>query len=144
MIFTDYPGIALPRRPSRPLANPDLFKKVSPSPNGRKVSFQEGPPEEIHDLYSAPAKRTPSPGSKPSKWQPLAAVDPSPVGDNDPFSLGDSDDEREVKNKDLRPDEAERLRKATAEAMAEDLGTGSKTGDETKDKAGDQPARGGS
>jgi hypothetical protein len=78
----------------------------------------------------------PSPGNKPSKWQPLAAVDPSPVGDNDPFSLGDSDDEREVKIKDLRPDEAERLRKATAEAMAEDISSVSKTGDETKDRGG--------
>jgi len=128
---------AAPRRPSRPLANPNLFKKTSPSPNGRKVSFQEGPPEEIGDLYSAPPpkKRTPSPGNKSSKWQPLAAVEPSPVGDNDPFSLGDSDDEREVKNKDLRPDEAERLRKATAEAMGEDIGSGSKVGeDKTEDK----------
>jgi hypothetical protein len=138
MTSTDCHGTAAPRRPARPLANPDLFKKASPSPNGRKVSFQEGPPEEINDIYSAPApnKHTASPGNKPSKWQPLTAVDPSPVGDNDPFSLGDSDDEREVKNKDLRPDEAERLRKATAEAMAEDIGSVSKTGDETNDRGG--------
>ncbi|PGH06183.1 hypothetical protein GX51_02571 [Blastomyces parvus] len=122
---------AQPPRSSRPLANPDLFKPSSPSPDRRKVSFQEGPPEEIHDTYgpgsaSDRSKQLPSTGgsNKSSKWQPLSTVEPSPVGDNDPFSLGDSDDEREAKsnNKDLKPDEAERVKKATAEAMAGDIG----------------------
>ncbi len=67
------------------------------------MSFQDGPPEEI-DVYGGPpraakdAATTPASG-KQSKWQPLSSVDPNPVGegDNDPFSLGDSEDEKEVK-----------------------------------------------
>jgi len=113
---------APPPRPARPLANPDLFKTKtsSPSPDRRKVSFQEGPPEQIN-RYDTPesAKRTPSTGSRNSKWQPLSTVEPSPVGENDPFSLGDSEDERDTKNKDLSSDEAERAKKAT-EAMKAD------------------------
>ncbi|KKZ61446.1 hypothetical protein EMCG_03928 [[Emmonsia] crescens] len=125
---------AHPARSSRPLANPDLFKANSPSPDRRKVSFQEGPPEEINDAYAPSSaynsnKQPPSTGggsNKSSKWQPISAVEPSPVGDNDPFSLGDSDDEKEAKNnKDLKPDEAERVRKATAEAMAGGIGADS-------------------
>ncbi|OJD11761.1 hypothetical protein AJ78_07534 [Emergomyces pasteurianus Ep9510] len=133
---------AHPARSSRPLANPDLFKSNSPSPDRRKVSFQEGPPEEIRDVYAPGSasnsnKQPPSTGgsNKSSKWQPLSTVEPSPVGDNDPFSLGDSDDEKEAKNKDLKPDEAERVRKATAEAMAGDIGADSaKAGNRDIDK----------
>ena len=61
----------------------------------------------------------------------MAAVDPAPVADHDPFSLGDSDDE-ETKKKDVKPEDAERLQKATAEAMAEELGS---QGDVVKDEA---------
>jgi len=73
-------------------------------------------------------ENTPIPAVKQSKWQPLSAVDPSPVGeaDNDPFSLGDSEDEKETKDrvggKEIKTDDAERLKKAAAEAMAEDIG----------------------
>lgn len=104
-----------PRISSRPAANPNLFKstsdgrKSSPA-GGRKVSFQEGPPEEIKDMYSAspkpPTVQTNTAASKPSKWQPLSAVDPSPVGENDPFSLGDSDDEKDAKPITLKDDES--------------------------------------
>jgi hypothetical protein len=63
----------------------------------------------------------------------LSTVDPSPVSptrdEHDPFSLGDSDDEKEAKLKDVKDDEAERLQKATSEAMAEDIGTGKPTSD---------------
>lgn len=58
----------------------------------------------------------------------MSSVDPSPAGegDNDPFSLGDSEDEKETKDqaggKDVK-DDAERLKKAAAEAMADDIGT---------------------
>lgn len=84
--------------------------------------------------------------AKASKWQPLSTVDPSPIAENDPFSLGDSDDERETKDKttptasaaatgsgskDAKLDDAERLRKAAAEAMADSLV-------DDKAKAGDQ------
>ena len=120
-----------PRRPTRPLANPDLFKPTPPRPqssnstSGRRVSFQDGPPEEIDIHYP----KSPSPVNRPSsgasgknsKWQPLAAVDPSPVADHDPFSLGDSDDE-EAKKKDTRAEDSERLKRSAAEAMSENIG----------------------
>ncbi|KAB5582649.1 hypothetical protein GE09DRAFT_1211285 [Coniochaeta sp. 2T2.1] len=128
-------------------ADPNLFKppppSKSPKPNdGRRVAFNES--VENIDAYDAspriPPKDNPatSPGSagKTSKWQPLSMVDPNPVAENDPFSLGDSDDERETKDtkaaaapapapvaKDGKKedDDAERLRKAAAEAMADSL-----------------------
>ncbi|MCJ1275300.1 ubiquitin-binding protein cue5 [Puttea exsequens] len=114
-----------PRRSSRPLANPDLFKPTPPRPqsnqSGRRVSFQDGPPEEI-PRHPDPANRaSPGPG-KMSKWQPLAATDPSPVADHDPFSLGDSDDD-EAKKKESRVEDSERLRKEAAEAMSESIGS---------------------
>jgi hypothetical protein len=121
------------RRSTRPLANPDLFKPTPPPPVGRKVSFQDGPPEEIRDMYSAspPLGKQAASSNKSSKWQPLSAVDPSPVSpmkdEHDPFSLGDSDDEKDARAREAKSDEAERLQKATSEAMAEDIGTG-KTG----------------
>src|SRR6202000_2166265 len=95
-------GEAPPRTSSRPLANPNLFKSEGPdrrpSPGtNRKVSFQDGPPEEIKDMYTASPTPAPPATTKPSKWQPLQSVDPSPVTDNDPFSLGDSDEEKDAK-----------------------------------------------
>ncbi|KIW10178.1 hypothetical protein PV08_11139 [Exophiala spinifera] len=139
-------GEAPPRTSSRPLANPNLFKpseRRSPPGSTRKVSFQDGPPEEIRDMYSASPKpgNTPSaaaaPGSggKTSKWQPLTSIDPSPVADNDPFSLGDSDEEKDAKPITLKDDEPpkgdakgedEQIKKATDEAMKENIGAGSK------------------
>lgn len=116
------------RRSSRPLANPDLFKPTPPRPqstqSGRRVSFQDGPPEEIDIHY--PKSRDPinrpssGTGGKSSKWQPLAPVDPSPVADHDPFSLGDSDDE-DAKKKDFKADDSERLKQAPAEAMSDEV-----------------------
>lgn len=99
-----------PRTTSRPAANPNLFRngdeqrKMSPA-GGRKVSFLDGPPEEIHDMYSSPSttkttggQNTGTPtGGKGGKWQPLSTVAPSPIVENDPFSLGDSDDEKDAK-----------------------------------------------
>lgn len=117
-----------PRRSSRPLANPDLFKPTPPRPQpqgGRRVSFQEGPPETIgvqsHPTPDPTMRSSPA-GSKASKWQPLAAIDPSPFTDHDPFSLGDSDDE-DAKKKDLRTDDSERLKQAAAEAISDDVAT---------------------
>lgn len=79
-----------------------MYKTSSSSPDRRKVSFQEGPPAEIgSSAYGAsePAKPAPSTGGKSSKWQPLTTVEPSPVGEHDPFSLGDSEDEKDTKAK---------------------------------------------
>lgn len=120
-----------PRRSSRPLANPDLFKPTPPRPqsgNGRRVSFQDGPPEEIgvqqRGTSSPDPNKRPSSGAsgRSSKWQPLSAVDPNPVGDHDPFSLGDSDDE-DAKKKDSKSEDGGKVEKATAEAMTDDIGS---------------------
>lgn len=46
-------------------------------------------------------------------------MEPSPVTDHDPFSLGDSDDE-DSKKKDAKDND--RLKQAAAEAMAGDIG----------------------
>ena len=135
-----------PRTSSRPLANPDLFKPTptTPSSDGRKVSFQAGPPEDIDALRKAspnPIKRQASPGGKTSKWEPLSTVDPTPVTDTDPFSLGDSEDERESKNKDLKKEDSERLKKAAAEAMADDIGTGQRRSLEGHARSGPEGTR---
>ncbi|GAB1209015.1 hypothetical protein APSETT445_007780 [Aspergillus pseudonomiae] len=95
----------------------------------RKVSFQEGPPTEIGgNLYDASESSRFSPaGGKPSKWQPLSTVEPSPVGDHDPFSLGDSEDEKDTKPKDQTPaDGGDRIKTATAEAISGELPSASK------------------
>lgn len=114
--------------------NPNLFKPPPPSKSpkpsdGRKVSFRDTV-EDI-DAYNAspkiPPKETAAPGGagKSSKWQPLSPVDPNPIVENDPFSLGDSDDEREVKDKagsrEIKMEDTERLKQATADAMADSL-----------------------
>lgn len=91
--------------------------------------------EEINMYDSSPKvppKDTPpTSGTKSSKWQPLSDMDPNPIADNDPFSLGDSEDEKEAKPKDEKPkedkpkdapqDDNERLKQAAAEAMADSL-----------------------
>lgn len=155
-------GEAPPRTSGRPLANPNLFRSGAndperrPSPGGnRKVSFQDGPPEEIQDMYSSSTTKpstitttsAPSSGGKASKWQPLSTVDPSPVADNDPFSLGDSDEEKDAKPISLKDDEVaastgtstaeeagkkatteedERVKKATDEAIKESIASETK------------------
>ena len=76
----------------------------------------------------ATTKENSAPAGKQSKWQPLSTVDPSPIGheDNDPFSLGDSEDEKESKDrvggKEIKQDDAERLKQAAAEAMSDNIG----------------------
>lgn len=101
---------APPRRPPRPQANPDLFKPTPAVPSG--------PVDEVDALYSQPTppgERGPSPTAKTGKkWQPLTSVAPAPVADdNDPFSLGDSDEE-ETKKTDLKPEDSERLKKSAS------------------------------
>ncbi|CAI7583106.1 unnamed protein product [Penicillium glandicola] len=108
-----------PPRPGRP-GRSSLKPSVSPSPDRRHVSFQDGPPTEIDNLYDAPtpSKRLSSTGSKASKWQPLSTVEPSPVAENDPFSLGDSDDEKETKTKEQTTgSEGDQPKHATIESV---------------------------
>ncbi|KAM0087517.1 ubiquitin-binding protein cue5 [Fusarium odoratissimum] len=115
----------------RPMANTGMYKppppSASPKPsNGRRVGFKEET-EEINMYDSSPRvppkDAAPASGTRGSKWQPMSAVEPSPIAENDPFSLGDSEDEREThqKTKDDKTDDSERLKKATAEAMADSL-----------------------
>ncbi|KAK4162271.1 hypothetical protein QBC43DRAFT_322159 [Cladorrhinum sp. PSN259] len=113
-------------------SNPNVFRPPPPSKSpkpsdGRRVAFSDRV-EDI-DAYNASPKVKPSDAAdaqtsaaKSSKWQPLSAVEPSPIADNDPFSLGDSDDERDVKDKkEIKLEDTERLRQATADAMADSL-----------------------
>ena len=90
---------------------------------------------------------------KQSKWQPLSAVDPNPIAENenDPFSLGDSEDEKEIKyrvgGKEVNTDDAERLKQAAAEAMADSIGEPARKPDPselvgTKDKIADEKLSG--
>lgn len=81
-----------------------------------------------------PKDTPPSSNTKASKWQPLSSMEPEPITDNDPFSLGDSEDEKEVKEKpkDAKEDESERLKKAAAEAMADSLVDPAKEGEAAK------------
>lgn len=111
------------------------------------MSFQNGPPEDIYSSSPKVAAKDNAPAGKQSKWQPLSSVDPSPVGegDNDPFSLGDSEDENPTKErvggKEIKTEDADRLKKAAAEVSpieqarkpeaAETIGTKDKIADET-------------
>lgn len=94
-----------PRRPPRPVANPNLFQSSASTGNTggqRKVSFQDAHDDD--DLYRSPSPRpltTAATGATTkqlsptaSKWQPLTTVEPKPL-DGDPFSLGDSEDEKD-------------------------------------------------
>ncbi|KAI9728691.1 MAG: ubiquitin-binding protein cue5 [Chrysothrix sp. TS-e1954] len=119
---------APPQKPARPLANPDLFKPTPAPP-------QSGPVDEVDALYRQPTPnsktaRQPSPssGNKSKKWQPLTSVAPAPEPEeNDPFSLGDSDEERD-KQTDLKADDTERLKKAASQTSAsQDNDDGKKT-----------------
>lgn len=135
-----------PARPQQ-TQNPNLFKPPPPSSSpkpgdGRKVAFKDGA-EEI-DIYNASPKNGPrdsssagTPSGKSSKWQPLSSVEPDPIADNDPFSLGDSDDDKDAKEKPEKSgvkmdDSEERLRKAAAEAMEDSLVEDKAKKDETK------------
>lgn len=65
----------------------------------------------------------------------MSAVDPNPIAEHDPFSLGDSEDEKETKDKpskDTKVDDNERLKQATADAMADSLVDDAKKGDGAK------------
>ncbi|KAJ4419539.1 ubiquitin-binding protein cue5 [Neurospora sp. IMI 360204] len=136
-------------------SNPHAFRPRPPSKSpkssdGRRVSFRDtvedinaydaSPRIQPKDSAAAASGGSSAAGSatKTSKWQPLSSVDPNPIADNDPFSLGDSDDEFEhghrrgssqIKMEDTTATDAdhERLRQATADAMADSLVEGDKT-----------------
>ncbi|KID67118.1 CUE domain protein, partial [Metarhizium hybridum] len=136
VLSDDFAGIRLSAdgsaAPGRPMVDSGIHRPPPPSSsprpgNGRRVGFKEETEEiNMYDVSPiVPPKDTPqSSSTKASKWQPLSTVEPSPITDNDPFSLGDSEDEKEPskdKPKDSKPDDHERLKKAAAEAMADSL-----------------------
>lgn len=53
----------------------------------------------------------------------MATLDPGPVAEHDPFSLGDSEDE-ETKKREVKTGDTDRLKQAAAEAMADNIGDG--------------------
>ncbi|EQK98983.1 CUE domain protein [Ophiocordyceps sinensis CO18] len=106
--------------------------------DGRRVAFK-GDVENMYDSPQTPPKDPSGTSSaKASKWQPLSAIEPNPIADNDPFSLGDSEDERDTKDKDKdkdsKADDSERLKQAAAEAMADDLVKPTKEEDNVNNK----------
>ncbi|KAI5244555.1 hypothetical protein E4T43_03806 [Aureobasidium subglaciale] len=107
---------------NRPLANPDLYKaKVAPP--------QSGPVDEV-DAIDRRNQRQPSPGaaSKSAKWQPLTSIAPNPESEeNDPFSLGDSDDEKETKTKDIKESDTARLKEAARKSVTAESAEAPKT-----------------
>lgn len=130
---SDVDSASRPHLPLRPRQkySPEMSprKPGAPHKERRKVSFQEGPPEEITGPKSSP-QTPPRPSSLATKgrWQPLQPVDPSPVADLDPFSVGDSDDEKkknstangEDKKSDQETGEVKEVKKA--EEVKEDAG----------------------
>ncbi|KAI2631696.1 hypothetical protein GGS21DRAFT_157171 [Xylaria nigripes] len=133
-------------RPVQPqqFSNTSLHKpsasSTSNKPEGRKVAFRDTV-EDI-SLYEASPRFPPKdsaagpPSGKQSKWQPLSAVEPHPIAENDPFSLGDSEDEKDVKsgNKEIKVEDSERLKQATADAIADSLvGSSAKGADGKRD-----------
>ncbi|KAI1753850.1 hypothetical protein F4782DRAFT_496009 [Xylaria castorea] len=123
--------------------NPNFNKPLPPGtygkPDSRKVAFKES----VEDIgvYDASPKIPPkdsaaNPPNKQSKWQPLSNIEPSPIAENDPFSLGDSEDEKDSKggSKEIKMEDAERLKAATADAMADSLvGSSAKATDGKKE-----------
>lgn len=63
---------------------------------------------------SSSSTSTPNNGNA-KKWQPLTSVSPAPEEDNDPFALGDDDDE---KTEDLRKEDTERLKNAARASIS--------------------------
>ncbi|CCE32792.1 uncharacterized protein CPUR_06657 [Claviceps purpurea 20.1] len=145
VLSDDFAGIKLSSdgsvAPGRPMVNSGVHRPPPRSTSPRQTrEHRVGFKEEVEEInmYDAspkvPPKDLPSSSGKASKWQPLSAVDPNPITDNDPFSLGDSEDEKEVskeskhKDKDGKTDDADRVKKAAAEAMADSLVEPSKGG----------------
>lgn len=94
------------------MANPDLFKPTPAPP-------QSGPVDEVDAMdRKLSHERSPGSAAKSAKWQPLTSVAPNPeTEDNDPFSVGDSDEEKESKTKDVREADSNRLKQAASNSM---------------------------
>jgi len=125
-----------PRKPSRPLANPNLFKPTPTVPSGpidevdNALTDSFGPASATRTSSLGSRQFSTSPngpgGARSKKWQPLTSLTPAPDAeaddDNDPFSLGDSDDEGLTKTKsiDVNAEATERLKAAASSRRVED------------------------
>ena len=133
------PQLAQPRASSsrnRPLANPDLYKPNVAPP-------QSGPVDEV-DAIDRRNQRQPSPGaaSKSAKWQPLTSIAPNPESEeNDPFSLGDSDDEKETKTKDIRESDTARLKEAARKSVTSESADAPPKGLQPSERSGSSDVR---
>ncbi|KAK0247468.1 ubiquitin-binding protein cue5 [Friedmanniomyces endolithicus] len=97
----DVPPPRPPRTSSRGKANQDLFKPQPKPP-------QSGPVDEV-DAAERRALLTDQDPDKIKKWQSLTSVAQHPDEDNDPFSLGDNEND---KPDDIRKEDTERLKAA--------------------------------
>ncbi|KAF2717897.1 hypothetical protein K431DRAFT_288138 [Polychaeton citri CBS 116435] len=93
--------------------NPDLFKPTPQPP-------QSGPVDEVD---AAERKASNNGGSGTSqqqkKWQPLTSVAPAPEEDNDPFSVGDDDENQDDKKEDQMKEASERLKNQARQSVSE-------------------------
>lgn len=64
-------------------------------------------------------------------------MNPSPVADHDPFSLGDSDDE-EQKKKEIRLSDNAAPKQATVQSVSEDTGAIWRNENEPGERSGDE------
>ncbi|PHH69137.1 hypothetical protein CDD80_6983 [Ophiocordyceps camponoti-rufipedis] len=104
----------------------------------RRVGFKDTDEINMYDASpTATSKDAMSTAAaKASKWQPLSKVEPKPMAENDPFSLGDSEDEKEAKDKpkEVKADDGDRVKTAAAEAMADSLVDAPKSGEPANKK----------
>ena len=56
----------------------------------------------------------------------MTSVAPAPEEDNDPFALGDDDDDNGSKNEDMRKEDTERLKNAARASISGASGEGAK------------------
>jgi hypothetical protein len=72
----------------------------------------------------------------------LSTVEPTPLGEHDPFSLGDSDDEKEKDHKSPETDEKAEIKKTEKSEGPSETGEGSTTkpisSEAVKDKDSDE------
>lgn len=106
-----------PRTTSRQKPNPDLFKSQPAPP-------QSGPVDEVDAAERRSAGQDPG---KAKKWQPLTSVTPNPEEDNDPFSVGDDEDDAKEKSEEVRKDDAERLKDAARNSISGPIDSDAKT-----------------
>lgn len=118
-----------PRTSSRAKANPDLFK-AHPKPP------QSGPVDEV----DAAERRMASSGQDPDKakkWQSLTSVAPHPEEDNDPFSLGDDEEDgKPDKEEDIRKEDTERLKKSASNSVSAGTGGDASKGLQESERSG--------